>query len=90
MARKKVPTLREIAAQMKLECYDTGFSKRTLGHGLVLMLAPSKQGWTLTMSREDKMPSSHEYKIIARAFFNQRVKHVSQPDENAIELTTVA
>lgn len=82
-------TLSEVAKQMKLECYLTGYSKRTLGRGLQLMLAPNKQGWKLTMFREDTIPSNQEYKIIARAFFDQRVKHVSQPDENAIELTTV-
>lgn len=81
--------LTEIATAMKLECYDTGSSKRELGRGLNLALAPSKQGWKLTMFREDTMPSSQEYKIIARAFFNGRVKHIRQPEANAIELTTV-
>lgn len=81
--------LTEIAKQMKLECYEAGYSTRTLGRGLQLMLSPAKQGWKLRMFREDTVPSSHEYKVVSRAFFNGRVKHIRQPDENAIELTTV-
>lgn len=89
MARNKTPTLGEIAEQMKWECYTTNLSQRTLSRGLMLELTPKGHGWKLKMSREDTLPSNWEYKIIARAFFNQRVKHVRQPEANAIELTTV-
>lgn len=89
MARNKTPTLKKIAREMKLEAYTSGKSERTLGRGLQLMLAPNKQGWTLTMFREDTIPSNQEYKIIARSFFDGRVKHVRQPNKYAIELTTV-
>jgi len=82
--------LTEIARIMKLEAYHAGYSTRTLSHGLHIALEPYKQGWRLLMWREDAEPSKQEYKVIAKAFFNQRVKHVSQPDENAIELTTVS
>ena len=81
--------LTEIAKRMKLEAHNEGKSTRTLFRGLSLELKPYKQGWSLTMWRENTAPSKTEYKVISKAFFDGRVHHLSQPSENAIELITV-
>lgn len=78
-----------MARAMKLECYQHGISQRTLARGLMLTLTPYKSGWKLIMERENISPSKQEYKIIARAFFDKRVKNISQPSENAFALSTV-
>lgn len=88
MAGRKAPTLGEIAKEMKWECYERTVSQRTLSRGLQLELTPEGNGWKLKLSREDAMPSNQEYKVVAKAFFNKKVKHVRQPNENAIEMTT--
>jgi len=81
--------LTEIARIMKLEAYHAGYSTRTLSHGLHIALEPYKQGWRLLMWREDAEPSKKDYKVISKAFFDQRVQHLRQPSKFALELTTV-
>jgi hypothetical protein len=80
--------LTEIAKDMKIESYNTGKSYRRLWGGLELTLTPYKQGWQLTLRRENTEPSKNEYRIISKAFFNGRVKHLSQPNENSLEIKT--
>lgn len=79
--------LMEIAKQMKLETYQTGKSTRTLGRGLRLELTPHKNSWKLLMKRDKVAPSKQEYKIVSKAFFGLRVKHIRKTSENAFELT---
>lgn len=76
-----------IARAMKLECYQNSISQRTLSRGLMLTLTPYKQGWKLIMERNNTPPSKQEYKIIAKAFFNKRVKNILKVSENAFMLT---
>lgn len=76
-----------MARAMKLECYQHGISQRTLARGLMLTLTPYKSGWKLIMEREDISPSKQEYKIIARAFFDKRVKNIAKIERNGFMLT---
>lgn len=81
--------LREIAKRMKLEAYNIGVSKRMLGRGLKLTLTPFLEGWKLMLEQDNTTPSKMEYRVVAKAFFDGRVKHISQPAENSIEIITV-
>jgi len=88
MERSKTPSLKEIAEQMKWECYETLISERTLARGLHLTLTPVGHKWKLIISRENAMPTKKDYKSVCKAFFNKRVKHIRQPSENSVEITT--
>lgn len=76
-----------IAREMKLECYQHGISQRTLSRGLMLTLTPHRNGWKLIMERQNKEPSKQEYKMIAKAFFDKRVKHIAKIERNGFMLT---
>lgn len=78
----------EIAKRMKLEAYYTGSARRTLWRGLQLTLTPHLQGWCLKLQREKVPPSSMEYRVVAKAFCDARVKSVSQPSPFVIEILT--
>lgn len=80
--------LKEIAKDMKIETHNSGKSYRRLWGGLELTLVPYKQGWQLTLRRENSEPSKTEYRVISKAFFDGRVKHLNKPDENSLEIKT--
>lgn len=85
---QKPQSLKQIADAMRWECYEKLISERTLGRGLKLVLIPSEHKWKLTISRETSTPTKKDYKTVAKAFFDGRVKHIRQPSENSIEITT--
>lgn len=81
--------LPEIAKHMKIEAHNTGKSYRRLWGGLELTLEPYKQGWQMTIRRENAEPSKADYKVISKAFFNERVRNLSRPQKNTLSMTTV-